>query len=267
MKGIYIPDYNCAFVTANKSGSRVILNTIMMFCHHSRIKYNELIDSNYTAIPNVKYYILVRNPIDRFFTTYSWLMRDVSLLGESGISQIKNVIEKYNIKSIDDYARNYRKMYDDLEYDSHFVEQYYSFIPSLYHQKSAEKSSKLDIIKLFDSIYKNYEFIQIETLSQISENYKNNFTLYDETTSQKSDFSFIIDLFSEFKSISIKEKELFNIFYNYITQILDSKHHNKHITNSIKNEYFNTITEKYGHLFKTELKLYGYPYYDNTQLI
>lgn len=258
MKGIYIPEYNCAFITANKSGSRVILNTLSMFCHHSRIKYNMLDSSNYTTIPNVKYYILVRNPIDRFFTTYSWLIRDVSLLGEVGIAQIKNVITKYNIKSIEDYAQNYRKMYDDLEYDSHFIEQYYSFIPPPYHQKSVEDVSELDIANLFDSMYKNYEFIQIEKLSHISGDYKNNFTLYDEPTSQESNFSFIIDLFLEFKSIPIKEKELFNIFYDYITQILDSSHHNKSTTIPIKNEYINTITQNYMHLFKTELKLYGY---------
>lgn len=257
MKGIYIPDYNCAFITANKSGSRGIINTLTMFFDYTNINYEKLVGSNYDTKSDVKYYILVRNPIERFFTTYSWLMRDGSKISDTQFDIIENVLEKYNIKTIEDYASNYKNLYDALEFDTHFFEQYFSFIPPPNYKNNGIDISYIELKNTFDSFFNNYEFVHIEKLISITEDYKNSYTLHDDDYSNEST-NFMIDLFSEFNELSISQKKLSNIFYTYIIQILDLRHHHKIKTNEYKQKYINVITNKYMHLFKTELMLYGY---------
>jgi hypothetical protein len=257
MKGIYIPDYKCAFITANKSGSRCVINTLIMFFEYNNISYEKLIGSNYNVNFNTKYYILVRNPINRFFTTYSWLMRDISKVSDDEFNIIQNVLKKYNIQTIEDYAINYKKLYDDLEFDTHFFEQYFSFIPPPNYKNNGINISRLELKKMFDFNFKNYEFIQIEKLNDIVEHYKNNYILSDDDYIS-APTQFMIDTFSEFNNLTNHQKKLSNIFYNYIMQILDSKHHNKIETQKYKTKYKDIIINKYMHLFKTEMVLYGY---------
>jgi hypothetical protein len=257
MKGIYIPDYKCAFITANKSGSRGVINTLIMFFEYNNINYEKLVGSNYTTNNDVKYYILVRNPIERFFTTYTWLMRDTSKMCDIEFNLIQNVLKKYNIETIEDYACNYKKLYDELEFDTHFFEQYFSFIPPPNYENNGINISSSELKKIFDLTFNNYEFVHIEKLIDIVENYKNNYTLSDDNYLIDSG-QFLIDEFLEFNRLSTFQKKLSNIFYSYIIDVLDLKHHNKIETTKHRKKYINVITKKFIHLFKTELMLYGY---------
>lgn len=258
MKGFYIPDYKCAIITANKSGSRGILNTLIMFFDYVGIKYEYLVGSGYTAIPNVKYYLLVRNPIERFFTTYSWLIRDnLQISREDDDIIVKDVLKKYNITTIEDYANNYKKLYQDLQFDTHFFEQFYSFIPPSNHKNNGIDITYDELYQKFNSVFDDYEFIHVETISTICNDYQNNFNLVDNGTTNESN-EFMIDVFSEFCNLPIEQKKLSNIFYNYIIQILDSRHHNKIKTKEIRQNYIDTLLRNHIQMFKSELMLYGY---------
>lgn len=258
MKGIYISDYKCAIITANKSGSRGILNSLIMFFDYVGIKYEYLVGSGYTAIPNVKYYLLVRNPIERFFTTYSWLMRDnLQISREDDDDIIKDVLKKYNITTIEDYANNYKKLHQDLQFDTHFFEQFYSFIPPPNHKNNGIDITYNELHQKFNSVFDDYEFIHVETISTICNDYQNNFNLVDNATINESN-EFMIDVFSEFCNLPIEQKKLSNIFYNYIIQILDSRHHNKIKTKEIRQTYIDTLLKNHIQMFKSELMLYGY---------
>ena len=257
MKGIYIPEYKCAFITANKSGSRGLLNTLVMFFEHINITYQYIDSSDYTVLSDTKYYIMVRNPIERFFTTYSWLMRDESKMTKIEIDRIQTILKKYNIQTIEDYAINYKKLYNELQFDTHFFEQYYSFIPAPNYKNNGIGIGRLQLKKLFDSTFNNYEFVHIETLIAICEKYKSNYNLSDDTRLYVYN-KFIIDLFPEFINLPITEKKLSNIFYSYIIDILDLRHHHKLQTYEYRNEYIDRITNNYNQLFKNELILYGY---------
>jgi hypothetical protein len=257
MKGIYIPKYKCAFITGNKSGSRALLNTFVMFFDYIDIEYTQIETSDYIALPDTKYYIMVRNPLERFFTTYNWLMRDTSKKTELEFNKIENVLKKYNIQTIEDYANSYKKLYNELEFDTHLFEQYYSFIPPPHFKNNGIDISYIELKKAFDKKFNNYQFIHIENLLDISETYRNNFSLSDDGYLTNS-IGFMIDVFSEFDKLTIEQKKLSNIFYSYIIQILDTRHHSKLKTSEYRENYIGKITNNYMHLFRNELILYGY---------
>ena len=109
----------------------------------------------------------------------------------------------------------------------------------------------------FSSVFDDYEFIHVETISTICNDYQNNFNLVDTATINDSN-EYMIDVFSEFSNLPIEQKKLSNIFYNYIIQILDTRHHNKIKTKEIRQNYIDTLLKNHIQMFKSELMLYGY---------
>ena len=76
MKGFYCKDLNKAFVTTNKSGSLLILNSFFEFCKIKKLKCVMLADCYDSIKDTAEFNIFVRNPIDRFITTFYWFLKN-----------------------------------------------------------------------------------------------------------------------------------------------------------------------------------------------
>jgi hypothetical protein len=250
MKGIYIPQYNIAFQFTNKSGSLVMLNTFILFCNFYNITFehlNRVID--YKKL-KVKFYIFTRNPIDRFITSYNWFMD--SSKNNVNVNQMKI---KYRIDNIDDFIANYGTIMCEIK-DTHYEPQLFDVL------KYDDKKFNIDIIdinnKLINQYYK-YEFIKMESISILNTCFMDKYYYIHGPESNDiipPDYSKcqILNIISEFNTISYNQKIHFNLLYIAMKSILDIRHHKINdrviLLNKVKNINLN--------IFNIENTLFGY---------
>ena len=239
MKKFYIPEYKTGFIAINKSGSLQIINTFKLFLDLKGIKYtmSEPIPSD----ANV--FILVRNPIDRFITSYNWFMVN---------ENYNSIRTKYNITDIYMFLKHYKNILIDINYDTHIAPQSFSLIDAL------DTNNKY-ILKQIKDRYKNYQFIHIEDVGNIHTTFLSSYNLIDNFNEliNNTEWECILDLFSLI-DISYKDKLLFEMLYSFVKNHLEVNEHHKNSAkyhtdiDSLKIDIMNY------NYFNNELILYNY---------
>jgi hypothetical protein len=215
MKGIYIPKYDITLQFVNKSGSLVMLNTIIQFCKYNNIEYRFA-----TKLDNKKVYIFTRKPIDRFITSYNWFMDSSD--DNYSTNKIKS---KYNINNITDFIAHYETIMYEIK-DTHYQPQLFELLN--YNDRKFNINNIKDITTKLNLRYKSYIFLKIENIGDIISEFANTYHyMHGEQSFIEHDYSdmLILNKIDEFKTLSYDAKIHFNLLYLAMKKILDLKHH------------------------------------------
>ena len=252
MKGFYIEELNKAVVTTNKSGSLLILNSFFEFCKNKKLTCITLYDC-YDSIKNTaEFNIFVRNPIDRFITTFYWFLKKHKEATQ--IFDDKPISELFTINNFIYFFENYFDIIHQTNYDFHIT-------PQKFHLLGTSNDNIFINQKITDSLikekYPNYNIVQIEEfekeLFNISLNDHQTF-LWD-IKEININYSFEINTnISIIKDLKINDIKLLYSCFLLSEKYLNMKHHNKPSLKLTRN-----IEKSLYKLFADEIKLYGYP--------
>ena len=240
MKGIYIPQYDITLQFTNKSGSLVMLNSIIQFCKYNDIEYRFATNSD-----NRKVYVFTRNPIDRFITSYNWFMD--SSENNANVKQIK---VNHKIFTINDFISKYETIMYDIK-DTHYQPQSFELLN--YNETTFD-------INDIPNMINGYTFIKVEDVGDKINAFVNAYHyVHGEQSFVDYDYSelLVLNLIDEFSTLRYHTKVHFNLLYLSMKTILDSKHHK--INNRIKLKTEDIVAD-IGKLpiFQLEIGLFGY---------
>ena len=233
-----------------KSGHRLLYSTFKELFNKFNISY----EVNSSILPYGKTIIFVRNPIDRFFSSYYWL----DSLNEK--SEISEILKKYKCFNLKDYISVYKELTAELN-DFHYLSQSQEII---YDNVSLINDEKINHQQLYDNHFKlGYEIYRIEDVNlDIFENCKwatinedygfltNNLkTIFNQNSYKSHQF---LNFVNEYNEINL----YFNLYYVYFKGIYDySKHHQD---KSYKKNISNSDYQKVYDMFKDEMKFFDY---------
>jgi hypothetical protein len=251
MPVIKIKDYETSIHIPLKSGHRLLFSTFKELFNNFNIEYQV----SSSLIPYGKTIIFVRNPIDRFFSSYYWLH---SLREENQI--IGDVLKKYNCTSLKNFISVYKELSFDLK-DFHYLSQSQDI---LYNNVALINEEKINYKQLYDNHYKlGYEIYRIEDVNlnvfesckwaTINQNY--GFLNSDVKTIFKPQFYQEHQFLKFVKNID-EIHFFFNLYYVYFKGVYDySKHHqDKKYKQNISESDYELVYD----MFKDEIKFFGY---------
>lgn len=224
MRGIYLPTFNVGFIFTHKSGSRLLSTTLFYFLEMLKIPCEFIPFSQFSNFTEknkkTKFYIMTRNPIDRFISGYSWLKKNQK-------NQFDEYLETFKLDTIVKYVENYVEMCSRLP-DSHFLPQTYGILSINYKEENFTYFENLNYRKEFDKIFYHYKIIHIEDVHKkhLEDIDKSLHSFVKE--SNDTIFTYhgsIIDLFDEFVDIPYTDKVKFNLCYEYANNMLEKNHH------------------------------------------
>jgi hypothetical protein len=237
---------NTSIVIPFKSGHSMLFTTFLNLFKFMKIDYEIVHRNSSKKLDNV--FIFTRNPIDRFFSGYFWLI-------SSEPSYIP-VIEKYEIYDLQSYISNYLRFINS-ETNLHYLPQS-SFILS-----KLSEPFDVDLFKNYRKKYDeyhtgNYKIFRIEDISSaVKSNYgdmmsKNvgiypTVTLLEDVKFKKFPF---LEMFSDDVNL------LFMSFYEMLMKYNDLNQHHKHV-----NYYDMVSLREYNQVFnyfQYELNWFGY---------
>lgn len=222
MRGFYLPKREIGFIVTHRSGSRLMLTTLKYFFDLANIEYEHIGYYNLQKYANKfkrnKFYILTRNPTDRFLSGYSWLKKNPD-------NRYEEYFENFKIANISDYVKNYKEICLKLP-DAHFLPQTFGIL-SLKNDFSFTDFENLNHRIEFDEQFYHYKIIHIEDIdkkikldsreSDVFINNTDNLIIAYKATS--------ILLFDDFYDLTEKERILFNHVYVYAKSFLEKNHH------------------------------------------
>ena len=236
MKSLYIKELDKSFVLLNKSGSLLLLNTLMDFCKYKNYYVTEGVNINSEV------FIFVRNPIERLKTNFTWFLgyQDLCL-------KFFNEYDPKTMITLD----NFKKFVDNQDEiyklnNSHFLPQKCDIM---------DKNQKFNLTnEIIKTIYPIYNFVQIEKFTDlvIESINNNNDNLLINYGNKKTNHKVIIDYFL-LNTFNSDDLVLFSALFLYNKKILDSNHHSNktlEITNQFEKELFLLLEDEY--------LLYGY---------
>lgn len=245
MRGIYLPTFNVGFIFTHKSGSRLLSTTLKYFLDMVNIPYEFIPFSQFFIFAEknkkTKFYILTRNPMDRFVSGYSWLKKNPN-------NQFDKYLKTFKLKTIEGYVENYGKMCSQLP-DSHFLPQTYGILSINYEEENFTYFENLNYRKEFDKKFYHYQIIHIEDIHEkhLEDIDKSLHSFVKESGDTIFQYhASVIDLFDEFVNISYDDKVKFNLSYEYANSMLEKNHHiheSFNLTDDVKNK-INTILLK-----------------------
>ena len=277
---INIPEYKLSIIVPHKSGNTIIYSTLVDLLELNSIQFTPTLNRDEMEENCI---LFVRNPVDRFFSSYNWYVKMKKL---SDSDNFKNL-------TIDQLAliKESLKIFDDLGIDSlpKFIEKYKTFInnsndthflpqSSFFLKRTADKGMRanlnLNIRKEYDIRFqnRNYKFFRVEDINEIIEINKNllmknglkNFGLLRRDNVSKIElktFPFLNDFPKNYN-------HLFMVFHTYFNDFLSGNHHSIN-----PNYYYDEITSddyiKVYDMFKKECIFFGYedePNLNNTNL-
>ena len=245
MRGIYLPTFNIGFIFTHKSGLRLLSTTLKYFLEMNNIPYEFIPFSQFFIFAEknkkTKFYILTRNPIDRFLSGYSWLKKNPN-------NQFDKYFKTFKLDTIEEYVENYVEMCSQCP-DSHFLPQTYGILSVDYEEENFTYIENINYRNEFDKRFYHYQIIHIEEihkkhLEDIDTSLhcfvkESGGTIFDYRGS-------VTDLFYEFFDMSSTNKVKFNLCYEYAHSMLEKNHHiheSFDLTDDVKNK-INTILSK-----------------------
>lgn len=266
---INIPEYKLSLIVPHKSGNTILYSTLVDILEANSI---EFINTSNNDELEENCFLFIRNPIDRFFSSYNWYTRLKTLLDSDRLKTLTTDQLSIMNESL--------KIFDDLEIDSlpKFIEKYKIFInnsndthflpqSSFFLKRNADKGMRsnlnVNIRKEYDARFenRNYKFFRVEDIgdtiklnkSLLMEGGIKNFGLNKKDNVNKIE----LKKFPFLKDFPKNANHLFMVFYTYFNDFLSENHHSK-----TPNYYHNDITIneyiKVCEMFKKECIFFGY---------
>jgi hypothetical protein len=257
VRGIYLPKRNVGFIMTHRSGSRLMLTTLKYFfdtigMDYEYIGYDDLLEYS-TKYKRRKFYILTRDPIERFVSGYTWLKKNID-------KRYLEYFKMFNVNTISDYITNYVEICDKLP-DSHFLPQTYGVLSLETEKIKINDFQVLNFRKHFDELFYHYKIIHIEEFEIAAKKDRKESTLGHVENSDGLINLFtneMLHIFDEFYDLTNQEKLIFNFSYNYSKRLLDENHHIRKHEEFSQNDFL-----KLKDIFKKEYIFYGYDLKDS----
>lgn len=266
---INIPGYKLSLIVPHKSGNTIIYSTLVDVLEFNSIEFNTTFSRDEIE---ENCFLFVRNPVDRFFSSYNWFVKMKKLydtnnlknLSTDQINLIKeslNVFNDLGIDSLSKFIEKY-KIFINNSNDTHFLPQ-----SSFFLKRTADKGTRanlsLNIRKDYDTRFQNhnYKFFRIEDIndtiklnkSLLMEKGLKNFGLLRKDNVSKIE----LKTFPFLKDFPQTANHLFMMFHTYFNDFLSETHHSK-----TPNYYYDEITAieyvKVYELFRKECIFFGY---------
>lgn len=263
---INVPEFNTSFVVPYKSGNLLIYSTLVEILKTNNIEYT-LDGETDNMLENC--FLFVRNPLDRFFSSYKWIIKLRAIYADetNDISDLvyqsyKNAIELFDlfeINTLNDYIKKYNSFLNSCQ-DTHYLPQTSFFITKT-SDNGVRANLNFNFRKEYDNRFKNnnYRFIRIEEITEtinINNNFLNstafNFPFFqNETLEDKKIKKF--DFLNKFPE---KLNHQFMVYYMYFMLYFDTVHHNKNI--DIYSEITFDEYQRAHNMFIKEILFFGY---------
>ena len=199
-------------------------------------------------------HIFVRNPIDRFFSSYYWLEHTSKLPTDIYNQSVVDIIKRANIYNLSDYIKNY-DIFIDICNDYHFIPQSSQIL------QNKIITNQADIKLLYENKFgPNYRFFKIEDIDTIIE--KNTKNLLSKNIVFDLNLvtnTFNINKFDFLNDFPNEVSFLFMTFYFYFKNLIEyplyHKHH-KHINyiEKITSQEYSMVCK----ITKNECDFFGY---------
>jgi hypothetical protein len=243
---INLTKQNTSLVIPFKSGHSVLYATFLNLFKVMNIDY-EIVNDPSNKMENV--FIFTRNPIERFFSGYFWLI--------SSDKEYESLNEKYNIPNLQSYISNYLRFINN-EVNLHYLPQSAQIL-------TKDLGSPLDVNlfmnhrKKYDDCFRgNYKIFRIEDItSVVNSNYDN---MIAKKVGIYPKVKLIEDV--EFKKFpflemfSVDVNLLFMSFYEMFMKYNELSYHHKNT-----NYYSQVSLQEYNQVFnyfQYELNWFGY---------
>jgi hypothetical protein len=262
MKHMNVPEYNVSFIAPHKSGNTILYSTLVDILKLNSIEYNFLNDKLEKDC-----FLFVRNPIDRFFSSYDWYVKlkrlhDLDMLkdlSDDDLKQTKSSLEVFENLEIDSLSKFIEKyeLFINNSIDTHFLPQSSFFFKRSTNNEMVGNLNfnfRIEYDRRFEN--HNYKFFRMEDINDIIKFNKNlsissDFKNYGVLN--KTDFKSFYFL----KDFSKTINNLFMIFHTYHKDSLSEYHHSKN-----PNYYYGEITlNEYltvCEIFRKECLFFGY---------
>lgn len=222
-----IKEKDLTIIIPVKNGHTLLYVTFIHLFKHLNI---EVEDKPSNVLNNV--HIFVRNPIDRFFSSYYWLDSLIKDGSEAEKNNLKTLLKKTNVTDVSSYINQYRNFLIECN-DFHYIPQscqiFYGLKDKIYKNEIIDIQTDLKL--LYDKNFGlNYKIFKIEDINKtidegISTLVKKNigFNGYlDAPAFNLNKFYFLEDYPTE---VSF----LFSTFYQYFKNIYKITNHHKNI--------------------------------------
>jgi hypothetical protein len=256
MEILNIKEKNLSIITTFKSGHTLLNITFIHLFKHLNI--NVEIEHNPNKIlGNV--YIFVRDPNDRFFSSYFWLFHMLKYGEDDYRNGIKNLIETTKVYDINSFIKQYKTFIKECD-DFHYIPQSSQI---LYNNRNIYKeeiiNGQTDLKLLYESKFGlNYKICKIEDIDRVIE--KNTSSLINRNIGfdnklEVADFD--INKFDFLEDYSNEVSFLFSTFYQYFKNIYNSTEHHRNINHTSDVTFFEY--ETVCSLNKNESTFFDYP--------
>lgn len=241
---INTPEYETSFFVPFKSGNLVMYSALIEVFKLNNIDY-AIIEKTDHEQKNC--YLFVRNPLERFFSSYKWYDKikkeyEQNLTNNTSIKDHKNIIDLFKnnyVNSLSDYIKMYKRFINNCV-DFHYLPQTSFFITQT-KDNGVRANLNFNFRKEYDDRFKynNYKIFRVEEIMEtikINNEFLNasafNFPyIQNETLSNKE-----IKKFLFLKDFPDNVHYQFMVFYSYFMSYYDTVHHNKNI------DYYDTIS-------------------------
>ena len=169
-----VPKYETTFLIPFKSGNRLLYSTLIELLELNKINYKLSYDTNEFE---KDCQLFVRNPIERFFSSYNWFLRmddahDLSGKREWTVNEKKNfekiaeVFHECEINSPSTFISNYIQFINSTD-DFHYLPQT-SFFITKSDDKGVRANVNFNFRKEYDKFFTgNYRINRIEEIDEL----------------------------------------------------------------------------------------------------
>ena len=255
MEILNIKEKDLSIIIPLKNGHTLLYTTFIHLFKHLNIEIELETNSN-KILNNV--YIFVRNPMDRFFSSYFWL----DYMSKSGEFNYKNgiidIIKNTAVYDIDSYINRYEIFLKECN-DFHYIPQSSQILRSnnkIYKEEIIDSQTNLKL--LYDTKFGlNYKIFKIEDIDTTIE--KNTLSLINKNIgfdNKLEGIAFNINKFDFLEDHPNEVSFLFSTFYLYFKNIYKTTNHHKNIdyTNRVKFSEYNIVCS----LTENERVFFGY---------
>ena len=230
-----IKEKDLSIIVPFKSGHTLLYTTFIHLFKHLNIDVE--IENNPNKFLN-NVYIFVRNPIDRFISSYFYLNRMLNDGQDEYKNGIVNLIKNTNINDIDGYISRYEIFIKECD-DFHYIPQSSQILYNncrIYKEEIIDAQTDLKL--LYDLRFgSNYKIFKIEDIDRVIN--KNSAILIHKNIgfdNKLDSMAFNIDKFYFLNDYSKEVNFLFTTFYLFFKNINKINGHHKNV------DYLNEVT-------------------------
>ena len=262
MEILNIKEKDLSIIIPFKNGHTLLYITFIHLFKHLNIDMKLENNPNRT-LKNV--YIFVRNPIDRFFSSYFWLINMTKHGEEKYKKDIINLKKNTNVHDIDNYINRYEIFLKECN-DFHYIPQSSQI---LYDNCKIYKEEIIDIKSDLKLLYNakfgpDYKILKIEDVDKIIEENTSSLISKKIGFDNKLDgIAFNMNKFDFLQDYSSEVSFLFSTFYQYFKNIYKMTNHHKNIdyTKKVKFTEYQTVCS----LTENECTFFGYDEKETTR--